>query len=85
MLDEFARRLIQDASLPAQLTGEYARDLISRSYLHWLATGVLGTQPPFLDAENYPETLSEAVPRILSSHMIQRKMQQRSYSLNRRM
>lgn len=69
MLDEYARGLIETASLPSQLAGEDARDLVSRSYLHWLATGVLGAHSAF-QAEDYPEVLSRLslASSLLASH-----------------
>lgn len=44
MFDQSARRLIEDARVPHPLTGEQARDFISRSYLHWLASYGLGAE-----------------------------------------
>lgn len=40
MLDEFAQRLVLEALIPSQLPGVVARDMISRSYLAWLAQNV---------------------------------------------
>jgi len=44
MLDKSARRLIESAELPRPLTGEQARDFISRAYLRWIATYGLGAE-----------------------------------------
>jgi len=57
MLDEFARRLIESARVPSQLTSEGTRDLVSRSYLHWLARTVFDAQE-VEDATNYSEDLN---------------------------
>ena len=44
MLDRSARLRVETARLPSPLTGMQARDLISRSYLRWLAAYGLGAQ-----------------------------------------
>lgn len=40
MLDQHARHLVEDSILPMQLTGEAARDLLSISFMQWLAEEV---------------------------------------------
>lgn len=44
MLDEFAQRLISEARTPSQLSGADTRDMISQSYLSWLAQTVFGVE-----------------------------------------
>ncbi|RLI53110.1 MAG: hypothetical protein DRP09_16510 [Candidatus Thorarchaeota archaeon] len=44
MLDEFTRRLIESARIPSQLSGQEARDFVSKAYMSYLAKVVFDSQ-----------------------------------------